>query len=138
MRAPVTGGRASRFQGGHVYWSPQTGAREVHGAILAAYLRAGGPDRYGLPETDEVAIPDGRGRFTHFTGDRSVYWTPTTGAHPVYGAVRRRWAALGWERSCLRYPVADEVAVPGGRLARFEGGTATWTAATGTVTVHCP
>jgi len=71
----------------------------VHGAILTEYLiAAGGPAVYGLPLTDETTTPDGVGRFNHFQGGRSIYWTPATGAHAVYGAIRAAWAARGWER----------------------------------------
>ena len=35
--------------------------------------------------------------------------------------------SMGWERSKLRYPVSDEMDMPGGRLSRFEGGEIHWT-----------
>ncbi|MEV4479206.1 polysaccharide deacetylase family protein [Micromonospora coxensis] len=57
----VTGGRASQFQGGNVYWSSATGAHEVHGAILSRYVSLGGTgSRLGLPTTDEYAVTGGR------------------------------------------------------------------------------
>jgi uncharacterized protein with LGFP repeats len=62
-----------------------------------------------------------------------VYWTPATGAHEVHGAILARWAALGWERSYLGYPVGDEYDLPGGRRSDFERGSVTWDAATGAV-----
>src|SRR5207244_11520967 len=37
----ANGGRYSTFQGGVVYWSPATGAHEVHAAILAKWLSLG-------------------------------------------------------------------------------------------------
>ena len=54
----------------------------------------------------------------------AAYWTPITGAHEVRGAIRDRWAALGWERGSLGYPVSDETnEVDGsGRLSLFEHG----------------
>ncbi|WP_189708148.1 polysaccharide deacetylase family protein [Streptomyces anandii] len=63
----VTGGRASQFQGGNVYWSSGTGAHEVHGGILAKYLSLGGSgSRLGLPVSDEFGIAAGRrGNFQH-------------------------------------------------------------------------
>ncbi|GLH96005.1 polysaccharide deacetylase family protein [Phytohabitans aurantiacus] len=65
----VTGGRASQFQGGNVYWSSATGAREVHGPILSRYLSLGGTgSRLGLPTTDQYAVPGGaRNNFQHGT-----------------------------------------------------------------------
>lgn len=43
------------FQYGRIYWSPQYGARAVHGGILAKYLTAGGHDVLGVPMTGEYA-----------------------------------------------------------------------------------
>jgi len=50
----VPGGRAQNFTGGRMYWSPATGAHEVHGAILGHYLSLGGPSStLGLPTTEK-------------------------------------------------------------------------------------
>jgi uncharacterized protein with LGFP repeats len=125
--------RYRAFAGGRLYWTPDTGVHEVHGDILRSYLAAGGPLQYGPPLTDESTAPDGIGRYSQFGGG-SIYWTPTTGAHLVYGAIRDRWAALGAERSYLGYPVSDEYPVPGGRRSDFEHGSLTWDATTGQVT----
>jgi glucose/arabinose dehydrogenase len=131
----VTGGRASYFQNGRYYWSASTGAHEVHGNNLAKYLQFNGPTGFGLPTTDEMPTPDGVGRFNHFTGGRSIYWTPATNSHAVYGAIRTRWQALGWERSRLRYPTTDEYAVPNGRRNDFQGGSITYSFTTRATTV---
>jgi peptidoglycan/xylan/chitin deacetylase (PgdA/CDA1 family) len=63
----VTGGRASQFQGGNVYWSGASGAHEVHGAILTKYLSLGGTgSRLGLPTTDQYPVTGGaRSNFQH-------------------------------------------------------------------------
>ena len=65
----------------------------------------------GFPVTDELGTPDGRGRFNHFEGG-SIYWTPQTHAHEVHGAIRDKWASMGWERSRLGYPIGDEKGPP--------------------------
>ena len=77
------------------------------------------------------------GRYNHFAGayGSSIYWSPSTGAHEVYGAIRARWAGQGWERGRLGYPVSGEYAVPGGRQSDFQGGSIRWTAATGATQV---
>jgi hypothetical protein len=128
-------GRFNHFAGGaSVYWSPGTGAHAVYGAIRAAWAATGwenGP--LGYPVTSERGTPDGVGRFNHFSNGGSVYWTPTTGAHPVYGAIRARWAALGWERGYLGYPTSGEFAVPEGRRSNLRGGYITWMPRTGAV-----
>ena len=124
-------GRARDYENGSIYWTPQTGAHEVHGAIRVKWAALGGHRSFlGYPQTDETGCPDGRGRFNHFEGG-SIYWTPQTGADEVHGAIRDLWASMGWERSGLRYPVTDEGAMAGGRVSRFEGGEITWTPAGG-------
>jgi hypothetical protein len=79
----------------------------VIGAIRDKWLSLGGEGSFlGQPLTDELTTPDGVGRFNHFQGG-SIYWTPNTGAFEVHGAIRDRWAELGWERSYLGYPTSD-------------------------------
>jgi uncharacterized protein with LGFP repeats len=74
------GGRVNGFQGGSVYWSPATGAHEVHGAIRDAYDFLGGPSSsLGYPVTDELSYLGVRiNVFEHGTID----WTPQGGAQP--------------------------------------------------------
>lgn len=109
-------------------------------AIERRYVALGqerGP--LGGPVTWETPTPFGLGWMQHF--DRrdgaSIYWSPSTGAHEVYGAIRARWAQLGWEQGALGFPVTGEYAVPGGRQSDFEGGSIRWDAARG-VTVVVP
>ncbi|GIF13461.1 LGFP repeat-containing protein [Actinoplanes teichomyceticus] len=126
------GGRWESFRGGDIYWHPRTGAHIVWGAIRDKWTQYGRERGYGFPLTDELTTPDGVGRYNHFERG-SIYWTPATGAHTVYGGIRERWAAMGWERSCLRYPVSDETDTPGGggRYQMFQGGSMYWTPAGG-------
>ena len=128
-------GRYGLFQGGAVYWSAGTGAHQVGGSIWNRYGALGweaGP--LGLPTTDELGTPNGLGRYNHFQGG-SVYWSPATGAHGLYGAIRDRWAMAGWENSALGFPVSDEYAVPGGRAQDFQRGSISWTPGGGAVVV---
>jgi hypothetical protein len=121
---------------GILAWTPDAGVHEAHGAIFARYRDSlgGAAGVLGVPITDETTAPDGVGRFNHFQYG-SMYWTPSTGAHEVHGAIRDKWASLGWERSPLGYPTSDEFAVSGGRRNTFVHGSITWTAATGAVSV---
>src|SRR3954447_20174668 len=87
------------FEGGSIYWTPETGAHEVHGWIRQKWSDLGWERSFlGYPLTDETATPDGRGRYNHFQGG-SVYWAAATGAFEVHGAIRGKWSSLGWERS---------------------------------------
>src|SRR5215217_2041652 len=109
--------------GGRNYKSGNGGLNmpEVIGDIRVKWLALGGPSSFlGQPLTDELGTPDGLGRFNHFQGG-SIYWTPETGAHEVHGAIRDKWASMGFERSLLRYPTSDEQDAPGGRISHFEG-----------------
>lgn len=123
-------GRVRDFDNGSIYWSPETGAHEVHGAIRDKYGKV--RKWIGYPTTDETGCPDGVGRFNHFEHG-SIYWTPETGAHEVHGAIRDKWQSLGWERSKLRYPTTDEHDIPGGRASNFQGGEIRWTQTGGPV-----
>lgn len=121
-------GRCRDYQHGSIYWTPQTGANEVHGDIRLHWVRH--KRLLGYPVTDELGCPDGVGRFNHFEGG-SIYWTPQTGAHEVHGAIRDLWASMGWERSFLGYPVSDVTGPADNRASRFQRGHITWTPAGG-------
>ncbi len=132
----VTGARMEDFVGGKIYWSPTSGAHEVHGAILGKYLEQT-PANFGLPETDENITPDGVGRFNHFQNGHSIYWNPSTNAHTVYGSIRAEWQALGWELGVLGYPTTDELdALAPGRYNGFQRGMIYWSPTTAAHEVH--
>ncbi len=94
--------------------SKATGKRTLCGPILAKYKALGGPAGFGYPSTDVVTAPDKTGRYTHFqapgtTADnRSIYWSPDTGAWEVRGAIWARWTELGREGGVLGYPTSGE------------------------------
>ncbi|GHF44197.1 glucose/arabinose dehydrogenase [Amycolatopsis bartoniae] len=107
------------YEHGRLYWSAQTGVHLVHGDILTKYLALGGHAKFGAPTTDETSTPDGSGRYNHFvgtpaTGTASVYWTPGSGAHGIWGAIREKWTALNREQGPMGYPTTDESTTPDG------------------------
>ncbi|MDO5682754.1 MAG: PKD domain-containing protein [Propionibacteriaceae bacterium] len=54
-------GRFNNFEGGSIYWSPGTGAWEVHGLIRDEWMRRGAErSSLGYPTSDEIAVPGGR------------------------------------------------------------------------------
>lgn len=144
--APDGRGRYQAFPGGSISWSPTSGAHEVHGAVevtWAAWGREAGT--LGYPTTDESPTPDGVGRYNHFEGrglPASVYWSPSTGGHAVWGAVRQAWQQLGWEAGPVGYPTTDELPTPDGRarVQDFAGhglpASICWTPATGAHAVY--
>lgn len=135
LPTPVEQGAYNHFQGGSVYWSPATGAHEIRGAIREAWSRLGWENSHvGFPTTNELPTPDEPGAYNHLQGG-SLYWSPATGAHEVHGAIRDRWAELGWENSALGFPTSDEYGIDGGRRSDFQNGSITWTPSGGAV-VH--
>jgi uncharacterized protein with LGFP repeats len=145
-RTPDGIGRFNHFnKDGSVYWTPTTGPWSIHGLIRSKWASMGWERSVlGYPVTDERGTPDGVGRFNHFSSTRSphnvdgsVYWTPRTGAHEVHGPIRAKWASMGWERSCLGYPISDVQNVTGGQRCTFQRGTITYNTTTGAVTSSC-
>jgi len=121
-------GRYTHFsKSGSIYWTPANGAHSVWGLIRTVWEQTGwenGP--LGYPVTDELTTPDGTGSYNHFSKAASIYFSPDTGAHEVYGAIRERWSALGWETSYLGYPTSGEFSIDGGRRNDFQGGYIHW------------
>lgn len=112
--------------------SPPTG-----GAIGALYDSLGDAGSFlGRPTTGEFDVGPG-GRAQDFEGG-SAYWSPSSAAHEVHGAIRDGWATYGWERGFLGFPVTNESPTPGGagRYNHFQGGSVYWTPWTGGQEVH--
>jgi hypothetical protein len=114
VEAAGHGGRVRKFERGHIYWHPATGAHEVHGGILRAYLTRGGPgrnpktDRRDLkfPTSDEVRSADGRTPVSHFEGG-SIYWVDGVGGVAIYGDIEAQWRRMGAEQGWLGHPLSD-------------------------------
>jgi uncharacterized protein with LGFP repeats len=71
-------GRFTHFQGGSIYWTPQTGAHEVHGAIRDRWQSMGWEgSRLRYPISDERSTSDG-GRYSTFQGG-TIVWSPHKG-----------------------------------------------------------
>ncbi|MBA4148144.1 MAG: hypothetical protein H0X66_08505 [Verrucomicrobia bacterium] len=123
--APDGVGKYNHFDKGcSIYWTPSTGANQVGGAIRNKWQALGWEGGIcGYPTTDESPAADGVGRYNHFSkNNSSIYYHPATGAWSVQGAIKTKWASLGWETSCLGYPVSDEYAWNGGRRSDFQHG----------------
>jgi hypothetical protein len=122
-------GRYRHYQNGSIYWSPQTGAHEVHGLIRAKWTRLGWEKSFlGYPVTDETKVPDNTGSYNHFQNG-SIYWKGGTNeAFEIHGDIRAKWAELGWERNVLGYPLTDETSgsTLEVRFNKFERGAIYW------------
>lgn len=115
--------RRQQFQGGHIYWSPATGAHSIQGLIYDKWKAFGAETGVlKFPTSDEIVAPDGKGRFTTFQGG-AIYWHPTTGAHPVYGPLHLFWAHFGYEAGTFGYPTGDPVYTGDNISQEFQRGT---------------
>jgi hypothetical protein len=145
----LSGTLMQTFQGGTIYYSADSGAHVVYGDVATKYASpdVGGPGGYGLPTSDEAAVPGVPGvRVTTFQFGHAIYWSPATGPHTVYGDIGIEYTATGGETDCngtsvqriLGAPTSDEMNAPvaGGRMNTFQGGTIYWSAGTGAHVVY--
>jgi len=126
--APDQVGKFRHFQGGSIYWTPQTGAHEVHGLIRNKWAQLGWERSFlGYPKTDESPSPVGNGKYNQFQGGTILWFPPSKEAFEVHGAIRSKWGQLGWE-GFLGFPVTDELTTPDGigRFNHFQNGSIYW------------
>jgi hypothetical protein len=108
----TTPSRHRRFANGAAFSSARTTTvYNVLDPLFPKYSASFG--RWVQPTTDSLFLPDGKGRCTTTETGVAIYWSPTTGAHMVYGAILGRWRTLDHERGWLGYPISDEKDVPG-------------------------
>jgi len=116
------------YKNGRIYWSPQTGAHEVHGGILQKYIKQGetgidpssGKRFFGFPVTDEVrTLEPGNSTPVSYFQHGCIFWVKGVGAVSVYGnfysGVRKPVA----EKFPHDYPIADPIEVAGGQVLHF-------------------
>jgi uncharacterized protein with LGFP repeats len=132
--SPVTGaaGKYQTFEEHLILWSPATGAHAVYGEIKNAFVKLGNERIWGYPTTEES--PGGEslghgGRYQVFE-QRLALWSPNTGAHTVYGAIKDEFVRVGNERA-VGYPLAEEEAWGNGRRQVFERAKIYWTPTSG-------
>jgi uncharacterized protein with LGFP repeats len=135
--AGVAGATVQNFAGGRVYTGSGIGTNAVYGAIEDRYTAMGAErSALGLPLTGEVAGPIAGSRMTRFTGG-TIFWSPSTGAREVYGAIGGYYLRNGLS-SKVGLPTDFERAgnAPGVRLQEFRSGTIYWSAATGPAEIY--
>ena len=107
---PVGDGFALDFDGGKMFFTPDTGAKFVYGPILDKYESLGGPagSDLGFPTINEVpglAGPDSRVATFSASDKPVIFWTPDHGAFVVRGALNAAWDKLGSSGGVLGAPV---------------------------------
>ncbi|WP_327115648.1 hypothetical protein OHB12_02170 [Nocardia sp. NBC_01730] len=124
---PTKPGVYNHFQGGSIYWSLGTDAHQIGGAVRDKWGSYGWENSpLGFPITDETAARKDNGRYNLFGGG-AIYYSPRTGAHVVWGALRDTWEAAGSEAGRYGYPTSDEYDFENGKAQDFQGGRITWT-----------
>ncbi len=136
---PDSNGAFQEFQGGSIYWSPQTGAHEVHGSIREKWNQLGRATGFlGYPITDELLVNPAGDRVSHFQHG-SIFWSMTFGAHEMHGAILVKWQQLSVETDLwLGVPITDEMTdLDGvGRFNDFQHGSIYWSPEKGAYVVE--
>ena len=122
-----------------IYWSAQTGAHIVGGAIGYEYnvTLPQETDAYGhnaravlgLPTTDEINISKVPGARENIFSGGVIIWSPATGAHAVYGGIENFYQSTGGAAGPLGLPTYDEGGNPFDNLFRtqyFQKGEIIW------------
>ena len=135
----VGSGYGQKFTGGKIFFTPDTGAHLIYGAILDKYESLGGPadSDLGFPTIDEVAGlvgPDSRVSTFSASDKPAIFWTPDTGAFAVRGALNAAWDALGGSAGTLGVPTEDERYDGDVVSQKFTGGELSWNSVTNTFT----
>lgn len=126
-------GAAQGYAGGKIFFSPQTGAHAVTGAILSKYESLGGPTGdLGYPVGTEVdgGVPNSRVNTFSAADKPSIFWTPDTGAVVVRGPINAAWAKLGGATGSLGVPTGEQTVKGDTVTQTFSGGEISWNKAT--------
>ena len=96
---PVGGGFGQNYAGGKIFFTSETSAHIMGGAILQKYESLGGPadSDLGFPTIDEGPGKAADSRNTTFSAADNpvIFWTPDTGARVVRGGLNAAWDKLG-------------------------------------------
>ncbi len=133
------GGEATYFERGMIVARSAGQAFLVSGRIYLRYRMLGDVHGLaGLPTTEEEAVAEGRrSRFDNL----DIYWSPSSDAHAVLGAIRGHWEELGGPGGGPGFPISDELPVTKeareiGRVQRCTDGAIYWSGPTGAWWVH--
>ncbi|MGU3500430.1 LGFP repeat-containing protein [Mycobacterium sp. C31M] len=139
---PAGDGFGQNFAGGKIFFTPETGAHIVTGAILEKYESLGGPadSDLGFPTIDEGPGRAANSRNVTFNAPDSpvIFWTPDTGARVVRGAINSAWDAVGGSAGVLGVPSDDETTNGDVVAQKFTGGEISWDRKTRTFTTTPP
>lgn len=104
---------------------------KVVGDIEKRYIAMDDPKgSLGCPLTQELVNPDGIGRRTQFKNG-TIYWSPRSGAWPVWGAIGDYWCNHGCEAGWMGYPTSYEYTVGNETRQNFQCAVVHWQALSG-------
>jgi uncharacterized protein with LGFP repeats len=123
-------GRFNNFEGGAIYWRPATGGIGIWGPIWDRWGYLGWErSPLGYPTQEPTASSAQGGYYARFDGGL-IYWSPSTPASEVRGAILDEYGRQGWEWGWLGYPLTGELDTgywcAGGRYNRFQYGFIDW------------
>ncbi len=133
-------GAGQDFNGGKIFYSPDTGAHIVSGTILEKYDEAGGPTgELGFPITNEADgdIPGSRVSTFGAEGEPAIVWTAEHGAVIVRGPMKAAWDELGGSGGDLGVPIADQTG-DDTITQNFSGGQVTYNSSNNTFSTQPP
>lgn len=125
--APDGKGVLQRFQNGHIYYTPETGAKEIYdNGIWEEYVRLGyEKGSLGYPTGIEVATLDKRGTVQSFQNGAIYLLNKSKDGHAIWGEFIEIYGKLGYENGRLGMPVSDVYEPDGKNVIRadFEAGS---------------
>lgn len=131
-------GRFNHFQGGSIYWSPRTGAHEIHGDIRERWKELGWErSTLGYPVTSERATRwDPLARYNNFERG-AIYWSRETGAWALDEPILAAWLA---DPAAAGFPTSNQGRTGDGRgqYAHFQRATFLWMSELGAWAVPDP
>jgi hypothetical protein len=87
---------------------------------------------HGTPTADPIPVGDAAGGYTQtYPNGYTMVWSPSDGAHYIHGAIGAKYQSLGGPWSVFHYPTSDEIPTASGFIQYFDGGSISWTPATG-------
>ncbi len=126
-------GAAQGYAGGKIFYSPETGAYAVTGAILSKYESvggAGGDLGYPIAPEADGGVPNSRVSAFSAPDNPVIFWTPDTGAIIVRGAINAAWQELGGATGDVGVPTGDPTVKGDTVTQTFSGGEISWNEAT--------
>ncbi len=135
----ANGGRVSFFEHADIYWHPNAGAFEVHGAIKEKYNALGASGSFlGYPISDEnLILKNGSeiGRSSNFEFG-TIFWSRQTGAFEMHGLLIKSYmSTFGGPGGEMGFPTSDELISPQGKFKfnNFQNGILTFNTSNGNI-----